>query len=136
LRKPKTARIEALWLEAVTRFFWTVDDLCRFSGKSKRRIQAGLKRAKDEPIEIKTVWAIEWVSNANSFVPEHQCTWHGGAQGKIPEDFPVGCLYCMKAGLTAMIARHWQPIQIEAKAAKPESKLAGTEGQVIYETKR
>ena len=110
MRKPKTARLEALWLEATVKLFWTVDDLVRFTGKSKRRIQAGLKRARDEPIEMPTVWDIEWRSSPNAFVAEHQCDWHGGQNGKIPEDYPVGCLFCLEAGLTAMIRRHGKPI--------------------------
>ena len=110
LRKPKTARIEALWLEATQRFFWTVDELVSLTGKSKRRIQAGLKRARDEPLDLKTVWDIEWISSPNAFVEAHQCDWHGGETGTIPEDCPVGCLYCLKAGLMAMIKRHGKPI--------------------------
>ena len=111
MRKPKTARIEALWLEAIERLFWTVDELVAFTGKSKRRIQAGLKRARDEPIEISTVWDIEWRSSPNAFVAEHQCEWHGGTTGKIPEDYPIGCLFCLEAGLKAMIMRHGRPVE-------------------------
>ncbi len=110
LRKPKTARLEALWLEATNKLFWTVDDLVTFTGKSRRRIQAGLKRARDEPIEMPTVWDIEWRSSPNAFVAEHQCTWHGGNNGKIPEEYPIGCLFCLEAGLMTMIRRHGRPI--------------------------
>ncbi len=110
LRKPKTARREALWLEAVNKLFWTVDDLMAETGLSRRRIQTGLKRARDEPIEMPTVWDIEWRSSPNAFVEAHQCDWHGGENGTIPEDYPVGCLFCLKAGLTAMIRRHGRPI--------------------------
>lgn len=124
MRKPKTARIEALWLEAITRLFWTVDDLVRETGKSKRRIQAGLKHAREEPLEIKTIWAIEWRSSPNAFVPAHQCDWHGGETGKIPEDVPVGCLLCMKAGMEAMIRRHGKPPKEEAKGKQPQADLA------------
>ncbi len=110
LRKPKTARLEALWLEAQKKLFWTVDDLIAFTGKSRRRIQAGLKRARDEPIEIKTVWDIEWISNSNAFISAEQCKWHGGPGVPIPEEYPVGCLFCLAAGLMAMIRRHGKPI--------------------------
>jgi hypothetical protein len=112
LRKPKTARIETLWLEAVEKLYWTVDDLVSFTGKSKRRIQAGLKRARDEPIEPATVWDIEWRSSPNAFVAAHQCEWHGGETGRIPEGYPVGCLFCLEAGLRAMMARHGRPVGI------------------------
>ncbi len=110
MRKPKTARIEALWLEATVRLLWTVDDLVRHTGKSKRRIQWGLQRARRDPVEFATVWDIEWRSSPNAFIEEHQCAWHGGAGGEIPQDFPAGCLFCLKAGLEAMIRRHGKPI--------------------------
>ncbi len=112
MRRLKTARVEALWLEAMDRLYWTVDELMAFTGKSRRRIQMGLKRARNEPLEISTVWDIEWVYCANAFVEEHQCDWHGGANGTIPEDYPKGCLFCLKAGLTAMIARQGKPVEI------------------------
>lgn len=111
MRKPKTARIEALWLEATKRFYWTVDDLMRHTGLSRRRIQMGLKAAIDDPLDFKTLWDIEWVSNSNAFVSAAQCKWHGGPGVKIPEELPVGCLFCMEAGMTAMIQRHGKPIE-------------------------
>ncbi len=129
LRKPKTARLEALWLEAVNKLFWTVDDLIAFTGKSRRRIQAGLKRARDEPIEMPTVWDIEWRSSPNAFVQQHQCDWHGGSTGKIPEDYPIGCLFCLEAGLRAMIMRHGKPVETlkpspDQPNGPPKSRLA------------
>jgi hypothetical protein len=103
-----------------------VDELIAFKGKSKRRIQAGLKRARDEPIEPATVWDIEWRSSPNAFVAEHQCEWHGGQNGKIPEDYPVGCLFCLEAGLKAMISRHGRPVGLATKD-QPDTALSAAE---------
>ncbi len=109
LRKPKTARIEALWLEAVTEHFFTVEELARLSGKSKRRIQAGLKSARENPISFAKVWAVEWISTPNAFVEAGQCEWHAGEP--IPEGLAKGCLFCLKAGLEALISRHGKPVE-------------------------
>ncbi len=109
MRKPKTARIEALWLEGFTRFFMSVQELATLSGKSARRIQAGLKRAREDPIEFPTVWDVEWISTPNAFVKEEQCKWHAGEP--IPDGLKRGCLFCLRAGLEVLISRHGKPVE-------------------------
>jgi hypothetical protein len=124
-RRPRTARREALWLEAVEKLGWTVAQLVQATGLGKRRIQQGLKRARNEPIEEspQTVFDIEWISTANAFTIANQCHWHQNQP--IPEGIAKGCLYCLDSGLRILMARHGEPVG--TSTAQPDTTLSGAE---------
>ncbi len=109
MRKPKTGRREALWLEAVNQVGWTVQDLMRATGLAKSRIYEGLKRARSESYDLPTIWDIEWISTPNVFIQAQQCQWHAGQP--IPDGLRIGCLSCLRAGLETLISRHGKPLE-------------------------
>jgi hypothetical protein len=78
---------------------WSVNDLARATGLSKRRIQMGLARARNEPYDLPTIWQIEWRHSPNPFRTSG-CEVHSGT---IPAGLPIGCLACLESGLDHLI---------------------------------
>lgn len=111
--KAQTRRRENLWMEAVDLEFRTVRELSLMTGLSIRRIQVGIKRARQVPLDPVSLWEIMWHHTPNVF-KTNGCEWHGGPDGVIPKDLPDGCLRCLKSGLDHMIAQG-RPIPADRK---------------------
>jgi hypothetical protein len=101
LIRPKTARRERLWLEAVDLHYFTPQEIADAAGLSLRRVQFGLKRARGMRIDFQTVWDVEWVTTSNVFNCVNQCEWHN--REEIPKGLARGCLACLRSGLDYLI---------------------------------
>lgn len=102
--RPKTARRERLWVEAVDLHYFTPQEVADAAGLSLRRVQYGLKRAREMAIDFQTVWDIEWRTSPNVFDPGmSNCEWHD--RRDIPNGLAIGCLSCLRSGLESLIAR-------------------------------
>ncbi len=99
--RPKTARRERIWLEAVDLHYFTPQEIADAAGLSLRRIQAGLKRAREMQLDFISIWEIEWRMTPNAFTQQHQCEWHNYED--IPAGFKIGCLACMRTGIEHLV---------------------------------
>lgn len=99
--RPKTARLERLWMELVDLFYVTPREIAEMSGLSIRRIQYGLKRARGMALDLATIWDVEWRTTPNVFNQKNQCEQH--AWEEIPKGLSIGCLACLRTGLDHLI---------------------------------
>jgi hypothetical protein len=90
-------------MEAVDLYYFTPKEIADAAGLSVRRIQAGIKRAREMALDLPDIFKIEWISNANAFTEHNQCEWHSWKE--IPQGIEKGCEFCLKTGLEWLIAR-------------------------------
>ena len=133
LIRPKTARRERLWMEAVDLHYFSPLEIAEAANLSVRRIQAGIKRAREMKLDLPTIWDIEWRTTPNAFTQATQCEQH--EFGDIPKGLAIGCLACLRTGLDHLIrkptkqerAEGDQPRKAPPEPAKPfaERKFGG-----------
>jgi hypothetical protein len=101
LIRPKTARRERLWMEAVDLHYISPGEIAQVTGLSVRRIQYGIKRARGMALDFATVWDIEWRMTPNAFNQVNQCEQHNWED--IPKGLAIGCMACLRSGLDHLI---------------------------------
>jgi hypothetical protein len=102
-------------MEAVDLHYFSVQEIADAAGLSVRRIQRGIKRAREMALDFQTIWAIEWRTTPNVFNRENQCEWHNWEE--IPQGLEIGCLACVKCGLDYLIR---EPTKHERATGQPE----------------
>lgn len=95
-------------MELIDIHYFTPREIAKSTGLTVRRIQQGVKRAREMQVDLATIWRIEWVANdGNSF--NNACDIHGGPNQEFPRELPKGCQKCCKSGLDHLIHRPSEP---------------------------